>query len=66
MVAIAAETRPTPIRTYVCMAAHAHIADELVISMFGSGLGDREIARRTEVPQGTVSRTRVSVARLCG
>jgi hypothetical protein len=40
------------------MTAHDHVAYELVISMFGTSLSDREIARRTDVSQGTVSRWR--------
>ena len=40
------------------MTAYDQAAYELVISMFDTGLSDREIARRTDVPQGTVSRWR--------
>jgi transcriptional regulator with XRE-family HTH domain len=38
--------------------ASYHLTYALANSMFGTGLSDREIARRTGVPQGTVSRWR--------
>jgi hypothetical protein len=45
-------------RTYVRRMVAYHLTYELVNSMLGTGRSDREIARRTGVPQGTVSRWR--------